>query len=137
MKNILKWTPNFWKIFEMKFLYFSGNFNYFLFFYIFQDELSESELSWAPTEIYNSPLDTPKRLSLIDLTLTPEVSKYDLKSQMAQTEMMEGETVVVENSKRVSRWCELPCPRKTHVLRLKWPKFQYIPKIKILYVCVY
>ncbi|XP_012943336.1 uncharacterized protein LOC101848406 [Aplysia californica] len=46
----------------------------------------ESEVSMAPTEIYYSPDSTPRRrLSLVDLTLGSEVSKYDLLKHMKKT----------------------------------------------------
>ena len=42
-------------------------------------EESESEYSMVATEIYESPVITPKRLSLIDLTVGTEVTKHDIQ----------------------------------------------------------
>ncbi|XP_013379134.1 uncharacterized protein LOC106150715 [Lingula anatina] len=39
---------------------------------------SETDISMAPTDTYLSPHDTPRNLSLLDLTLAADVSKYDL-----------------------------------------------------------
>ena len=50
--------------------------------YIDQEEPEGSELSWAPTDIYRSPYDTPRQLSLLDLTLTREPSRFDLHKSM-------------------------------------------------------
>ncbi|XP_064632315.1 uncharacterized protein LOC135490771 isoform X2 [Lineus longissimus] len=55
-----------------------------------EEEEEGSELSWAPTEIYFSPDDMPSERSLLDLTLTTDVSKYDLQQQMKVTEKLEG-----------------------------------------------
>ncbi|CAH1782794.1 unnamed protein product [Owenia fusiformis] len=41
-----------------------------------------SDLSCAPTDIYISPAGTPRRLSMLDLTLTDAYSKYDLDDQL-------------------------------------------------------
>ena len=43
-----------------------------------QDVISESEMSMAPTDIYLSPLSSPRRLSMVDMTLTSDIEKYDL-----------------------------------------------------------
>nr|XP_022297802.1 uncharacterized protein LOC111107104 isoform X12 [Crassostrea virginica] len=51
------------------------------------DEGSETDstLSLAPTEIYQSPLDSPWSRSMIDLTLDSEMDKYDLRQRMNLT----------------------------------------------------
>ncbi|XP_061195425.1 uncharacterized protein LOC133203675 isoform X2 [Saccostrea echinata] len=46
---------------------------------------SESSLSLAPTEIYQSPLDSPWSRSMIDLTLDSEIDKYELRQRMNLT----------------------------------------------------
>jgi hypothetical protein len=51
----------------------------------FQDTDSESSLSLAPTEIYQSPLDSPWSRSMIDLTLDSEINKHDLRQRMNLT----------------------------------------------------
>ena len=38
-----------------------------------------SEPSAAPTELYQSPFDTPRDLAVVDLTLGAKPTKYDLK----------------------------------------------------------
>ena len=45
---------------------------------------SDSEWSMVPTEIYLSPKDTPKRLSLVDLTLGPEVTNRDVADTLVR-----------------------------------------------------
>lgn len=49
---------------------------------------SEAGESAAPTDVYLSPLDTPHRLSLLDLTLTRDASEHDLRHQLKA--MLEG-----------------------------------------------
>ncbi|XP_019923445.3 uncharacterized protein [Magallana gigas] len=52
-----------------------------------KDEESEtdSSLSLAPTEIYQSPLDSPWSRSMIDLTLDSEIDKFELRQRMNLT----------------------------------------------------
>ena len=50
-----------------------------------QDSDTDSTLSFAPSEIYESPILTPDSLSMWDLTMDSEVSKFDLLEHMKRT----------------------------------------------------
>lgn len=52
---------------------------------ILQDSETDSSLSLAPTEIYQSPLDSPWSRSMIDLTLDSEIDKFELRQRMNLT----------------------------------------------------
>ncbi|KAL5018591.1 hypothetical protein ScPMuIL_004313 [Solemya velum] len=60
-----------------------------------EDTDTESSISFAPTDMYYSPPSTPGSLSLIDLTLGSEITKYDLIKQMDTTisSLRKGETL--------------------------------------------
>ena len=47
---------------------------------------STSVASAAPTETYQSPYDTPKSLSLLDLTLSNQVTDHDIQEHAAHTQ---------------------------------------------------
>lgn len=52
---------------------------------ILQESETDSSLSLAPTEIYQSPLDSPWSRSMIDLTLDSEIDKFELRQRMNLT----------------------------------------------------
>ena len=54
-------------------------------FFVWKGSETDSTLSLAPTEIYQSPLDSPWSRSMIDLTLDSEMDKYDLRQRMNLT----------------------------------------------------
>lgn len=56
-----------------------------IWFVILQDSETDSSLSLAPTEIYQSPLDSPWSRSMIDLTLDSEIDKFELRQRMNLT----------------------------------------------------
>ncbi|XP_063433586.1 uncharacterized protein LOC134715372 isoform X1 [Mytilus trossulus] len=49
------------------------------------DSDTDSTLSFAPSDIYDSPILTPDSLSMWDLTMDSEVSKFDLLEHMKRT----------------------------------------------------
>ena len=69
-----------------------------------QDTVSESELSAAPTDVYLSPHLTPRRRSLVDLTLQSEATHYDLKDQLEK--QLDGERLYNRISKIRYRYCQ-------------------------------
>jgi len=50
-----------------------------------QESETETDVSLAPSSIYLSPADSIESLSMIDLTLGADYSKYDLRAQMKAT----------------------------------------------------